>query len=136
MLIGFAAIAGLLSGVVPALQASRADLVGHFRSGLGVRQTRIVFRHLMLVAQVALALVLVVASGLFVRSVQNFRADFAYDLDDVVVVAIDFKKAGVDNGATIRDAYERMLERLRQVPEVHLAAARSGTFWSALVAAP
>jgi putative ABC transport system permease protein len=128
VLIGFAAIAGLLSGVVPALQASRADLVGHFRSGLGVRQTRIVFRHLMLVAQVALALVLVVASGLFIRSVQNFRADFAYDLDDVVVVAIDFKKAGVDNGATIRDAYERMLERLRQLPEVRLAAARSGTF--------
>ena len=76
VLIAFAAIAGLLSGV-PALQASRADLVGQFCSGLGVRQARIVFRHLMLVAQVALALVLVVASGLFVRSVQNFRADFA-----------------------------------------------------------
>jgi len=127
VLIGFAAIAGLLSGVVPALQASRADLVGHFRSGLAVRHSRIVFRHVMLTAQVALALVLVVASGLFVRSVQNFRADFAYDLDDVVVVAIDFKKAGVYDSATIEAAYARMLERLRQVPQVTLAAARSGS---------
>jgi putative ABC transport system permease protein len=128
VLIGFAAIAGLLSGLVPALQASRADLVGHFRSGLAVRQTRLVFRHVMLVAQVALALVLVVVSGLFVRSVQNFRADFAYDLDDVIVVALDFKKAGVYNGATIRSASERMLARLRPLPQVKSAAARSGTF--------
>ncbi len=127
VLIGFAAVAGLLSGVVPAFQASRADLVGHFRSGLAVRHARIVFRHVMLTAQVALALVLVVASGLFVRSVQNFRADFAYDLDDVVVVAIDFKKAGVYDSATIGTVYARMLERLRQIPQVTLAAARSGS---------
>jgi predicted permease len=131
VLAAFAVLAALLSGIVPAVQASRSDVVAHLRSGQVVGQRSPVFRHLMLTLQIALALVLVVGAGLFVRSVQQFRNTFAYDIDDVVVVAVDFKKAGVVNSADIASAYGRMLERVRALPQVEAASVRSGSLLGA-----
>jgi len=127
VLAAFALLTTLMSGFVPALQAARADVVSNLRVGSSIAQRRPIFRHAMLTLQIALALVLVVSAALFVRSVQHFRETFAYDLDDVVVVAIDFKKAGVANSADIAATYARMLERVRTLPQVLATSVRSGS---------
>ncbi|MGH9372987.1 MAG: FtsX-like permease family protein, partial [Vicinamibacterales bacterium] len=94
VLAAFALLAGALSGTVPALQGSRADLARHLRAGDKVIGQRAAFRNVLLIAQIALGLVLVVGAGMFVRSVQSFRQHLAYDLDRPLVAALDLRKAG------------------------------------------
>ena len=120
-----AVIAGLLSGTIPALQASRTMMMGHLRTGHAVAPGRARGRTALLVVQVAFALVLVVAAGLFVRSVQNFRGEFAYDLDHVITAAIDFQRAGTSRPADIHATFERLLEAVRRLPQVEHAALSS-----------
>jgi hypothetical protein len=62
---------------------------------------------------------------LFVRRVQNFRRDFAYDLDHVVTAAIDFQRSGHAQGQQIHSTFERLLEAVRQLPQVERAALSS-----------
>ena len=119
--------AGVLSGTIPALQASRAMMVDHLRTGRAVAPGRSRFRTMLLIAQVALALVLVVGAGLFVRSVQNFRRDFAYDLDHVVTAAIDFRRSTSAQPQQIQRVFERLLSRVRALPQVESAALSSGS---------
>jgi predicted permease len=74
---GIALVSGLVFGVAPAAQAARTDLEGVLResgrTGSGSRrQTRA--RNVLVVCQVALALVLLVGAGLLLRSFERLRA--------------------------------------------------------------
>jgi hypothetical protein len=124
-LAGLAVTAGFLSGTIPALQAFRSMAAAHLRTGRAVAAGRSRLRTGLLIAQVASALVLVVGAGLFVRSVQNFRRDFAYDLDHVVTAAIDFQRSGHAQGQQIHATFERLPAAVRQLPQVEYAALSS-----------
>lgn len=126
VLSALALTAGVLSGTLPALHASRAAGVAHLRSGHGGAGGRSRFRTILLTAQVAFALMLVVAAGLFVRSVQNYREDFSYDLDRVIVAAIDFRRSSGAEPRRIAATFELLLDRVRQLPQVESAALSSG----------
>jgi predicted permease len=119
--------AGVLSGTIPALQASRSMMVDHLKTGRTAAPGRSRFRTVLLIAQVAFALVLVVGAGLFVRSVQNFRRDFAYDLDHVVTAAIDFRRSTSAQPEQIRAVFELLLSRVRALSQVESAALSSGS---------
>ena len=71
-----AVVAGLLVGLGPALQSARADVSEHLKtSGKGVHGgMRARVRNTLVVAQVAIALVLLVGAGLLVRSLWNLQA--------------------------------------------------------------
>jgi predicted permease len=125
VLAGLAVTAGVLSGTIPAMQASRSMAAAHLRTGRTVAAGRSRLRTGLLIAQVASALVLVVGAGLFVRSVQNFRRDFAYDLDHVVTAAIDVQRSGHAPGQQIHATFERLLSAVRQLPQVESAALSS-----------
>jgi predicted permease len=125
VLAGLALTAGFLSGTIPALQATRSMVVNHLRTGRAVAPGGSRFRTVLLVVQVALALVLAVAAGLFVRSVENFRDDFAYDLDHVVTAAIDFQRSGHAQAHQVHATFERLLETVRRLPQVESAALSS-----------
>ena len=127
VLAALATMAGILSGSIPALQASRSTVVNHLRTGQGVQPGHSRFRTALLVSQVALALVLVVGAGLFVRSVQNFRDDFAYDLDRVLTAAIDFRRFGNPQPEQIHATFELLLDRVVRLPQVEAAALSSGS---------
>lgn len=84
--------AGLLFGLVPALRASRPDLVGSLKEGSrggtsgGARQR---IRRVLVVAEVALALVLLVGAGLMVNSyVRLMGADTGFDPDNILTMGI------------------------------------------------
>jgi predicted permease len=106
---GLAFAAALLSGTLPAIQASRSRVDLASRAGPAVTRSGSRLRTALLSVQVGLALVLVTTAGLFAASVQQFRRDFAYDLDRVVVASIDFSRSSVRTPAEIHAIF-RMLE--------------------------
>jgi predicted permease len=122
-----ALVAGLLSGVVPAIQTSRADATRLSRSGHAATREHSAFRSSLLVAQVALALALMVGAGLFVRSVANLRKDLGFDLDHVVVATVNLQKAGIEKPADVRSAFDLLLARVQEVPDVERASLTSGS---------
>jgi putative ABC transport system permease protein len=122
---------GVLSGAVPGIQASKAGTERFLRTGAALMGSRSRFRTALLSVQVGLALVLVTAAGLFTGSVDNFRRDFAYDLDRVVVASIDFRKSSTRTPQEIHGTFEMLMDRVRQLPEVEMAALSSAPVLSA-----
>lgn len=121
-----AVLTGVLVGVLPALRASRPDLATALKAGEGERRyQRSGLRAALLIGQVALAVVLTVGAGLFVRSLRNvLRIDLGLDARRLLVVSLD---VGSGTGpAEVGQAYWRMLERARSIPGIAEAAGAVG----------
>jgi putative ABC transport system permease protein len=117
-----ATAAALLSGTLPAIQASRSSGDLSSRAGQAATRAGSRLRTALLSVQVGLALVLVTAAGLFAASVQQFRRDFTYDLDRVVVASIDFSRSSVRAPDEIHAIFRMLDERMRHLPQVERAA--------------
>jgi predicted permease len=92
--IALSVLTGVVFGLAPAIRSARTDLVSCLKdqgSGLGgVR--RFGLRNGLVVVQVSLSLVLLVGSGLFVRSLQNASSiDLGMNTDNVIMLAFDPK---------------------------------------------
>ena len=118
-----AVITGLVTGLFPALQASRSDLAGALKSGSregGGRRSRT--RSALLVVQTALSLVLLVGAGLFIRSLAKLDAiRLGVDVDRVLIGSMNLRAVGRPQSA-VDDVFERALERVQSVPGVTHAA--------------
>src|SRR5206468_2607252 len=89
--------AGVLFGLVPAIHAVRSDLAGELRQGAEIgrpRGTRL--RNALVIMQVAVSLVLLVAAGLFVRTLQNAYAIDPGFATNVLVARLDVGLQGYD----------------------------------------
>ena len=121
--LAIAVLTGVLFGLVPALQASTLDLVPTLKNvrqgALGSRGAR--GRGALVVAQVALALVLLVTAGLCVKTLQNARAiDTGYEIEHVLTARIDLGKQNYSE--TRGEAFRRQLvERVEALPGVQAA---------------
>jgi putative ABC transport system permease protein len=125
----------LIFGLLPALQAAKADVRESLneggRSGLGGRkQGRM--RRLLVITEVALALVLLVASGLMVRSFIKLRqVDVGFTERNVLTLRVPLPEAKYPKPKTADDPrdpaglafYEQLLERVRRLPGVKSATA-------------
>ena len=125
--LAFAATVALLSvvafGVWPAWRATRVDPVEAFRGntrtmvGATTRPART-----LVVLQVALSLVLVAGTGLFVRSFQELlHLDLGFDPMHVLTVRIDPKLAGVA-AQDLPETYRRIVDEIGRVPGVESTA--------------
>jgi predicted permease len=118
--LGFALLVTLATGVAfglaPALQATGSDLVTALKddSGKGSRGTFL--RSLFVQGQVGLSLVLLVAAGLFLRSLQEAAGvDTGFEARDVYVTSLDLDLEGYQEGTGLAFA-DALVERLRDVP--------------------
>jgi len=115
----------MLFALVPAIQASHADLSGALKSeGSGVvggsGQARL--RSALVFVQVALSFVLIVGTGLLLRSmVQMQNSDPGFSTRKVVVSSVDLLSAGYKPDRA-KIFYEQMLERIRTLPGVESVA--------------
>jgi predicted permease len=116
---------GIGVGLLPALRASRTDLNSSLREGGrgasdgGHRQR---LRSVLVVSQVAVSLVLLVAAGLFVRSVRSARTmDLGFDPAHVLNVGVDVAQMGYDE-ARGRAFYDELLRRAAGWPGVESAS--------------
>lgn len=124
--LGASVLAGLLSGVVPALRASRVELVPSLREGSGAstgsRLARL--RAGLLVVESALAVILLVGAALLARSfVALVNVDAGYDADNVLTATVFLPSPGHGPSPESFSFAEGLLERLRALPGVEAAGA-------------
>jgi predicted permease len=87
--IALALLTGTLFGVLPAIRASRQDLVTELKDGGSASQhTRSWLRQALVIGQLALSMVLVICSGLLVRSALQVRRGTNFDPDHMVVLRL------------------------------------------------
>jgi putative ABC transport system permease protein len=116
-------VAGLLFGFIPALRHARRNLVDVLKQGgrSGTRDRK-GFRaqNLLAVGQVALALVLLVASGLMLRSFQTLRSmDPGFqDPGDVLTVRLYIPGREVPGPAQVASTYESIVHSIEEIPGV------------------
>lgn len=117
---GLALVTTFVFGLVPAMRVSAANLATSLRAagrGSTSRRTRRIGRNGIVVAQTALALVLLVASGLLVRSFAELRdVDPGYDIDDIFTFQVAPTLNG--NGEEMARFHLDFMERVAALPGV------------------
>jgi predicted permease len=120
-------LTGLLFGAGPAWRAARTDVLVTLRGDARAASARSGLRSALVGAQVALSLVLLAGSGMFLRSlVRALDMPTGFDANGVAVASVNLGVARYDAGrATV--FYETALERVRRLPGVTAAA------WATLI---
>jgi putative ABC transport system permease protein len=119
------ALTGLLFGLAPALNFSAPDVNGALKEGgrgasAGRRQAR--SQGALVVAEIALALVLLVGGGLLLKSYARLRGvDPGFDAGRVLTARLDLPEVRYGERASQADFARRALERLRALPGVEAA---------------
>jgi predicted permease len=104
-------------GVVPALRATRADVLSEIRQGGGMF-ARLWLRHALVVGQVAMSLTLILVALLCVRSQQYIGSvDLGFDLDHGVVARIGLDASQYPGEERLRFA-DRIVEAVERLPGV------------------
>jgi predicted permease len=118
---------GILFGLIPAVQGSRADLSATLkesagRSGTGLRQNKA--RSVLVVVEVALALILLIGSALLIRTAINLgRVDPGFDARNVLTMRMSLTGPRFQTSAGVEQMVHDGVERLRAVPGVVAASA-------------
>jgi predicted permease len=119
MLLGV--MSGLIFGIVPAWHLARVDPQAAIRSGAR-SAGRSGLRQALMAAEVGLALVVLLAAAMFLRSFSETRdIDPGFRREGVLLAAYDMAGRGVEPPAA-REFTRRLLERLRALPGVESAA--------------
>ena len=120
--------AGLLAGLVPALQASRLDvnslLKEEGRSSSGFRIGA--FSRFAVVGQIALACVLLLGAGLMTRTIVNLRtADLGFATDRVMTARVGLFEKTYPEAADRLHFWESLIEKLGEAPDAALVTTTS-----------
>jgi len=121
-------ITGILFGLAPALATSKPDVVPALKAGtpgsVGASH-RSRTRNLFVIAQVAVSLVLLVAAGLFLRSLQNASAiNIGFRPENVQLVSFDLRTQGYDKTKG-QGFYRQLVERVAALPGVEAVSLAS-----------
>ena len=117
--IGTAFLAALACGLVPAIRASSPDLTRLREGGRGATRARQWGRHGLIVGQTAFALVLLIGSGLLIRSFSKLSGvDPGYDTKDVFTFQIAPEGNGLVDGPSYAQFAMTFMDRLRALPGV------------------
>jgi predicted permease len=114
-------MASVLSGLAPALHASRADVVSGLKDESQGPSDRVRLRNVFVVAQVAFSITLVILAGLLVQALEKSTSlDRGFDPRGVEVATIDLSRAGYTTTSGALFA-RQLLEGLRRLPGVESA---------------
>jgi len=125
-------LTGMLFGLAPAMQSTRLDLVAALKearaSGTRGQHSfwRISISQTLLVGQIALALLMLVAAGLFVRTLSNLESvELGFNRENVLLFQVDAQKAG-RREPNIAPFYSDLRKRLASIPGVrHVSLAET-----------
>lgn len=119
--LGITVITGVLFGLAPALGATRMNMMEALKEG-GQRSIGSVaprMRNALLVIQVAMALVLVVAAGLLVRTFYSMLcANAGFDAEKVVTFELPLPTTTYEDTERMAQLYQQVLLRLQSIPAV------------------
>jgi predicted permease len=115
-------LTGFIFGSIPALAASRPDIIATLKDKAGVGGAGERLRGALVIVQVALSLILLICCGLFIRSLRNAGAiDPGFDADNLLMASMDlelqnYQEAGRKNFSI------QLLNRVRALPGVEAAS--------------
>lgn len=124
--LGISLLAGILFGLIPVFKFSGITLGTALREGgrtLSEGRDRLRARNVLVVVQVALALVLLISSGLMIRTFQALRKvqpGFVHP-EEVLTLRVSIPEALIRNPDQAVRAHQQILERIQQMPGVTAA---------------
>jgi predicted permease len=123
---GLSLITGVLFGLLPALQLSRQDLNPVLRAegrGSAGSRRRSRARGVLVVAQVALSMVLLVGAGLLIRSLVRLRnVNAGFDARNVLTMRVALPPARYPKGPQMAAFYDQVVKKVSAMPGVRSAA--------------
>jgi putative ABC transport system permease protein len=118
--VGVSMLTGMLAGTLPAVRAGRSDLNDALKEGgrsdgaIGIGT-----RHLLIVCEVALSLVLLMGAGVMVQSLLALRhVDTGFDPNNVLTMRVRLVEARYPTAAQRSAFFEAALQRIRALPGV------------------
>jgi len=124
-------VTGVAFGLAPAFQATRRALRDSLSQGVRTftrKQERL--RNLLVVSEIALALILLTGAGLMLKSFRQLRAvNPGFQAADVLTISVELPDATYQSAPQMQDFHTRMLSKLSGIPGVIAAGAVN---WSPL----
>jgi putative ABC transport system permease protein len=127
-------LTALIFGLVPALQASNPDLNESLKEGgrsstTGVQGKQV--RNALVIAEVAIALVLLIGAGLMIRSFLYLqKVNVGINPDNLLTMRVQLSGTKYREGTAVSQFYQQLTERLEALPGVLSAGAISDIFLS------
>src|SRR6185436_19223646 len=117
--LGIALLAGMLSGLVPALQATGAALQAGSLAGRTVSASRAHARRALVLVEVALSLVLLVGAGLLSKSfVRLQHVEPGFRTERLLTLRLSLPKSRYAKREEVTAFYDRLRPRLSALPDV------------------
>ena len=113
-------VTGLVFGLVPAMQSSKSDLNESLKEGgrggsAGARRNRI--RGLLVVAEIALSLVLLIGGGLMIKSfIRLEQVNPGFDARDVLTMRLSLPAAQYPDGRRRAAFFQQVIQRIQSLP--------------------
>ena len=122
-----AVVAGIVFGLAPALQATKLDFTPALKEqrtqGTSSHGRVLRLSHVLIAAQIAVSLLLVVGAALFVRTLVNLHSiDVGFNRENLLLVSVNGQQAGYREAALAR-FYAGLTESFRQIPGVRSVSA-------------
>ena len=115
-------VTGTLVGLIPAMRGARRELASSMREGSrgsGAGRQRHATQAILVVAEVAASIVLLIGAGLFLRSFQRLSAvDSGVEPEGAVAMLVAASPTKYPDAARQRAVFERITERVASIPEV------------------
>jgi predicted permease len=113
-------VCGLLFGLAPAIQSTRPDVMPALKNGRGGGPRRR-SQHVLVVAQIAISFLLLVAAGLFVRTLNKLDSvQLGYAREHILLFSLNARQAG-HRDPEITTFYTDLLKRFESIPGVRSA---------------
>jgi macrolide transport system ATP-binding/permease protein len=137
---GLALLTGIAFGLVPSIQSTKLELTVALKETVGTRQPVLhrswwrawpfTMSHILVVGQVALSLLILVAAGLFVRTLSNLQSiNLGFNRDNVLLFDVNARQSG-HRDPEISEFYFRLREQLAAIPGVRSASLARGSLIS------
>src|SRR5438552_1141544 len=113
-------VCGLLFGLAPAIQSTRPDVMPALKNSRGGGPRRRA-QHVLVVAQIAISFLILVAAGLFVRTLNNLHSvQLGYARENILLFSLNARQAG-HRDPEIAVFYANLRKRFESIPGVSSA---------------
>ena len=110
-------VCGLLFGLAPAIQSTRPDVMPALKNGRGGGPRRRA-QHVLVVAQIAVSFLILVAAGLFVRTLNNLHSvQLGYARENILLFSLNARQTG-HRDPEIATFYADLRKRFESIPGV------------------
>jgi predicted permease len=128
-------VCGLLFGLAPAIQSTRPDVLPALKNGRGGGPRRRA-QHVLVVAQIAFSFLILVAAGLFVRTLNNLHSvQLGYARENILLFSLNARQAG-HRDPEIAIFYANLRQRFESIPGVSSATLSQSSIINAGFAGP